>query len=34
MSYKTELQDNNVDLQIILDIINSLPDKTDSSRSA
>ena len=33
MSYKTELQNNNAELQAILDAINALPDKTESSES-
>lgn len=32
MSYKSELQGNNADLQTILDIINALPDKSDSTK--
>lgn len=33
MSYKSELQSNNVDLRIILDMINALPDKTESTNN-
>ena len=33
MSYKTELQDNNADLKRILDMINSLPDKTETAEN-
>lgn len=33
MSYKTELQSNNADLQAILDIINALPDKTETAKT-
>ena len=29
MSYKSELQSNNADLQKILDAINALPDKSE-----
>lgn len=31
MSYKEELQSNNADLQTILDMINALPDKTETT---
>lgn len=33
MSYKSELQSNNADLQVILDIINALPDKTETAEN-
>ena len=33
MSYKSDLQSNNVDLQLILDMINALPNKTESTEN-
>lgn len=33
MSYKTELRDNNVELQKILDAINALPEKTETAKT-
>ena len=33
MSYKSDLQSNNIDLQKILDMILSLPDKTETTEN-